>query len=91
MASCLPNRMTLPLTSAEHCSAAIATQTAMAIQAVAQEQIKEKMKHSESPEKRMLMVAEEQQRIMQHTLQQNLLSMATQLPLHIKLSNRGET
>lgn len=96
MASCLPNRMTLPLSASGQRAAAVAAQAAAAqaaaaVQAAALEQLREKLEGSEPPEKKMMMVAEEQQRIMQHALQQNLLAMATQLPLNIKLNNRGET
>lgn len=96
MANCLPNRMTLPLTAnGQHAAAvaaqAVAAQAAVAVQAAALEQLREKLESSEPPEKKMMIGAEEQQKIMQHTLQQNLLAMATQLPLSIKLNNRGET
>lgn len=37
-----------------------------------------------------MLMAEEQQRIMQHALQQNLFAMATQLPMNIKLNNRDD-
>ncbi|KAG8011625.1 AT-rich interactive domain-containing protein 3A, partial [Nibea albiflora] len=70
--------------------AAAAAQAAAAVQAAALEQLREKLESGEPPEKKMMMVAEEQQRIMQHALQQNLLAMATQLPLSIKLNNRDD-
>ncbi|KAL0979924.1 hypothetical protein UPYG_G00191650 [Umbra pygmaea] len=38
----------------------------------------------------MRMMAEEQQRLMQHALQQNLFAMATQLPINIQLNNRDD-
>lgn len=96
MANCLPNQMTLPLTAnGQHAAAvaaqAVAAQAAVAVQAAALEQLREKLESSEPPEKKMMIGAEEQQKIMQHALQQNLLAMATQLPLNIKLNNRGET
>uniref|UniRef100_A0A3Q3J2A3 AT-rich interactive domain-containing protein 3 n=1 Tax=Monopterus albus TaxID=43700 RepID=A0A3Q3J2A3_MONAL len=69
---------------------AAAAQAAAAMQAAALEQLREKLESSEPPEKKMMIVAEEQQKLMQHTLQQNLLAMATQLPLNIKLNNRGK-
>lgn len=84
MAGCLPSRLALPMSPSSHHAAAVAAQAA------ALEQLREKLEGGEPPEKRMMMVAEEQQRIMQHALQQNLLAMATQLPLNIKLNNRGE-
>ena len=69
---------------------AVAAQAAAAAQAVALEQLREKLESGEPPEKKMMLMAEEQQRIMQHALQQNLFAMATQLPMNIKLNNRGE-
>ncbi|XP_047449142.1 AT-rich interactive domain-containing protein 3A isoform X2 [Mugil cephalus] len=101
MSSCLPGRMGIPLSPSTHHAAAVAAhaaaaqaaaaaQTAAAVQATALEQLREKLESSEPPEKKMMMVAEEQQRIMQHALQQNLLAMATQLPLNIKLNNRDD-
>ncbi|XP_042344488.1 AT-rich interactive domain-containing protein 3A isoform X2 [Plectropomus leopardus] len=94
MASCLPSRVALPMSPSGHHAAAVAAQAAAAqaaaaVQAAALEQLREKLESGEPPEKKMMMVAEEQQRIMQHALQQNLLAMATQLPLNIKLNNRG--
>lgn len=89
MASCPPNQMNLPIRASGHRAAAMAAQAA-AVQAAALEQLREKLESGEPPEKKMMMVAEEQQRIMQQALQQNLLAMATQLPLNIKLHNRGE-
>ncbi|XP_038560493.1 AT-rich interactive domain-containing protein 3A isoform X2 [Micropterus salmoides] len=99
MASCLPSRLALPMSPSGHRAAAVAAQAAAAqaaavqaaaVQAAALEQLREKLESGEPPEKKMMMVAEEQQRIMQHTLQQNLLAMATQLPLNIKLNNRDD-
>lgn len=93
MASCLPSRMALPVSPSSHRSA-VAAQAAQAVadvQVAALEQLREKLESSEPPEKTMMMLTEEQQRVMQHALQQNLLAMATQLPLNIKLNNRGET
>ncbi|KAF0033314.1 hypothetical protein F2P81_013380 [Scophthalmus maximus] len=84
MAGCLPSRLALPMSPSSHHAAAVAAQAA------ALEQLREKLEGGEPPEKRMMMVAEEQQRIMQHALQQNLLAMATQLPLNIKLNNRDD-
>ncbi|XP_061115520.1 AT-rich interactive domain-containing protein 3A isoform X2 [Conger conger] len=69
---------------------AVAAQAAAAAQAVALEQLREKLESGEPPEKKMMLMAEEQQRIMQHALQQNLFAMATQLPMNIKLNNRDD-
>ncbi|CAB1426992.1 unnamed protein product [Pleuronectes platessa] len=90
MASCLPSRVALHLSPSSHHAAAVAAQAgaAQAARAAALDQLREKLENGEPPEKKMMMVAEEQQRIMQHALQQNLLAVATQLPLNIKLNNR---
>ncbi|CAN9512687.1 unnamed protein product [Ophioblennius macclurei] len=96
MTSYLPSRMALPVSPGGHhtagvaAQAAAAAQAAVAVQAVALEQLREKLESGEPPEKKMMLVAEEQQRVMQHALQQNLLAMATQLPLNIKLNNRDD-
>lgn len=47
---------------------------------------------AEGPEKKMLRLAEEQQRLMQQALQQNLLAMASHFnPMNLKLNNgQGE-
>ncbi|XP_031156329.1 AT-rich interactive domain-containing protein 3A isoform X1 [Sander lucioperca] len=92
MASCLPSRLALPMSPSGHHAAAVAAQAAaaQAVQAAALEQLREKLESGEPPEKKMMMVAEEQQRMMQHALQQNLLAMASQLPLNIKLNNRDD-
>nr|XP_046200945.1 AT-rich interactive domain-containing protein 3A-like [Oncorhynchus gorbuscha] len=54
--------------------------------AAALEQLREPPESGEPPEKKRMSM--DQQRLMQHALQQNLLAMATQLP--IKLNNGGE-
>ncbi|XP_051278278.1 AT-rich interactive domain-containing protein 3A isoform X1 [Dicentrarchus labrax] len=95
MASCLPSRGALSMLPSSHRAAAVAAQAvaaqaAAAVQVAALEQLREKLESSEPPEKKMMFVAEEQQRIVQHALQQNLLAMATQLPLNIKLNNRDD-
>ncbi|XP_068422759.1 AT-rich interactive domain-containing protein 3A [Clinocottus analis] len=86
--SCLPSRVALPMSPSGHHAVAVAQ--AAAAQAAALEQLREKLESGEPPEKKMMTVAEEQQRMMQHALQQNLLAMATQLPLNIKLNNRDD-
>ncbi|XP_077565185.1 AT-rich interactive domain-containing protein 3A-like [Stigmatopora nigra] len=101
VASCLSSRVVLPLSPSRHHIATVtsqaaaaahavaATQAAAAIQAAALEQLRDKLESSEPQEKRKMMVAEEQQRAMQQALQHNMLAMATQIPLSIKLNNRG--
>ncbi|XP_070821464.1 AT-rich interactive domain-containing protein 3A isoform X2 [Chaetodon trifascialis] len=91
MASCLPSQLAHPISPSGHRTAqAAAAQAAVAIQAAALGQLREKLESGEPPEKKMMFMAEEQQRIMQHALHQNLLAMATQLPLNIKLNNRDD-
>ncbi|KAM4808584.1 AT-rich interactive domain-containing protein 3C [Rhinophrynus dorsalis] len=84
-----PHRIGIPvsLPGGHHAAAAHAVQ---AMQVAALEQLREKLESGEPPEKKMAMMAEEQQRIMQHTLQHNLLAMAAQLPMNIKINNRDD-
>lgn len=72
-----------------HHAAAAAAQVAQAVQATALKQLREKLEAGEPPEKRVMLMAEDQQRIMQHALQQNIFAMATHLPMNIKLNNIG--
>uniref|UniRef100_A0A8C1TNN1 AT-rich interactive domain-containing protein 3 n=1 Tax=Cyprinus carpio TaxID=7962 RepID=A0A8C1TNN1_CYPCA len=92
LSNCLTNRVGIPVSLASHHSAAqaAAAQAAVAVQAAALEQLREKLESGEPPEKKVMLMAEEQQRIMQHALQQNLFAMATQLPMNIKLNNRDD-
>ncbi|XP_066557740.1 AT-rich interactive domain-containing protein 3B isoform X2 [Amia ocellicauda] len=53
------------------------------------EQLREKLETSEAPERKMARLAEEQQRLMQQAFQQNLLAMASHIPMNIKINNRG--
>lgn len=94
LSGCLTNRVGIPLSLAGHHGAAAQAAAAQAaaaaaVQAAALEQLREKLETGEPPEKKMMLMAEEQQRIMQHALQHNLFAMATQLPMNIKLNNRG--
>lgn len=84
MSSCLPNPLSLPLSAGSPYGASQSVAAQTAEQAAAQEQLTEK-----TQENKMMIVGEDQQRLIQHVLQQNLLAMATQLPLKIKLNNRG--
>ncbi|KAM6958950.1 AT-rich interactive domain-containing protein 3A isoform 2-T2 [Aplochiton taeniatus] len=94
MSSCLSNRMGMPMSlganQAAAAAQAVAAQAAAAVQAAAMEHLREKLEGGEPPEKRMMMMAEEQQRLMHQALQQNLLAMASQLPINIKLNNRDD-
>ncbi|KAM9743163.1 AT-rich interactive domain-containing protein 3A [Menidia menidia] len=53
-------------------------------------QLREHLDGPEPPQKKMMLVAEEQQKLMETALQQNLIAMATQLPLSIKVNNRDD-
>uniref|UniRef100_A0A672GGI6 AT-rich interactive domain-containing protein 3 n=1 Tax=Salarias fasciatus TaxID=181472 RepID=A0A672GGI6_SALFA len=79
----LPGRAALPMSPGGPHAAAAA-------QAAALEQLREKLEAGEPPEKKMMLMAEEQQRMMQHALQHNLLAMASQLPVNIRLNSRDD-
>lgn len=85
MSNCLPNQLSFPLSAGSPYVASQSAAAQAAEQAAAQEQLAEK-----AQENKITVVGEDQQRLIQHVLQQNLLAMATQLPLKIKLNNRGE-
>uniref|UniRef100_A0A673WBH1 AT-rich interactive domain-containing protein 3 n=1 Tax=Salmo trutta TaxID=8032 RepID=A0A673WBH1_SALTR len=88
MAGCLSGRVGgMPMSLGGH-PQAVAAQAAAAVQAAALEQLRDKLESGEPPEK--MVMAEEQQRLMQHAVQRNLLAMATQLPMNIKINNRAE-
>ncbi|KAG6926664.1 AT-rich interaction domain 3C, partial [Chelydra serpentina] len=88
LSAALPSRLAIPVSLAGHHIAA--AQAAAASQAAALEQLREKLETGEPPEKKMALMAGEQQRLMQHALQQNLLAMASQFPMNIKISNRDD-
>lgn len=48
------------------------------------EQLREKLE-TEAPERKMLRLAEEQQRLMQQAFQHNLLAVASQIPVNLRL------
>ncbi|XP_015198854.2 AT-rich interactive domain-containing protein 3B isoform X1 [Lepisosteus oculatus] len=54
------------------------------------EQLREKLETSEAPERKMARLAEEQQRFMQQAFQQNLLAMATHIPMNIRINSRED-
>ncbi|KAH0627770.1 hypothetical protein JD844_008083 [Phrynosoma platyrhinos] len=87
LSSAVPSRLAIPVTLTGH--HLVAAQAA-ASQAVALEQLRGKLETGEPPEKKMALVAEEQQRLVQHALQQNLLAMASQFPVNIKINSRGD-
>lgn len=61
------------------------------VQAATLEHLKERLERgaaADCPEKKMLQLAEEQQRLMQQALQQNLLALASHFnPINLKLNN----
>ncbi|NWT96669.1 ARI3A protein, partial [Urocynchramus pylzowi] len=69
------------------CSRVCLLQTAA--QAAALEQLREKLESGEPPEKKLALVTDEQQRLMQRALQQNLLAMTAQLPMSIRINSQG--
>ncbi|XP_071988820.1 AT-rich interactive domain-containing protein 3A isoform X2 [Engystomops pustulosus] len=81
-------RISIPVTLPGHHAAA--AQAVQAMQAAALEQLREKLECGEPPEKKMAIMAEEQQRLMQHAIQHNLLAMAAQMPMKIKINNRDD-
>lgn len=51
------------------------------------EQLREKLETGgEGPERKMARLAEEQQRLMQQAFQHNLLAMASQMPMNMRLA-----
>ncbi|XP_068520929.1 AT-rich interactive domain-containing protein 3A-like isoform X1 [Anas acuta] len=66
-----------------------AAQAVAASQVAVLEQLREKVDTGEPPEKKVALTAEEQQQLMQQALQHNLLAMASQFPMNIKVSNQG--
>ncbi|XP_044299803.1 AT-rich interactive domain-containing protein 3C [Varanus komodoensis] len=87
LSAAVPGRIAIPVSLAGH--HLVAAQAA-ASQAAALEQLREKLEAGEPPEKKMALVAEEQQRLVQHALQQNLLAVASQFPVNIKINSRGD-
>ncbi|XP_066503654.1 AT-rich interactive domain-containing protein 3A isoform X2 [Hoplias malabaricus] len=67
---------------------AAAAQAAMAAQVAALEQLRDKLEAGEPPEKKMALPAEDQQRLLQRALQQNLLAMTAQMPMNIRINSQ---
>ncbi|XP_029860325.1 LOW QUALITY PROTEIN: AT-rich interactive domain-containing protein 3C [Aquila chrysaetos chrysaetos] len=88
LAAAVPGRIAIPVGLASH--HLTAAQAAAASQAVVLEQLREKMETGEPPEKKVALTAEEQQRLVQHALQHNLLAVASQFPMNVKISNRDD-
>ncbi|NXJ32822.1 ARI3A protein, partial [Ciconia maguari] len=88
LAALVPGSIAIPLGLASHHHAA--AQAAATSQAAVLEQLWEKLEAGEPPEKKVALTAEEQQRLVQHALQHNLLAMASQFPMNVKISNRDD-
>ncbi|XP_018111042.1 AT-rich interactive domain-containing protein 3B isoform X1 [Xenopus laevis] len=64
-------------------------QTPPGVRTASLEQLKERLERDEPPEKRASrMAVEEQQRLIQQALQHNLLSMARQIPMKLKINGK---
>ncbi|XP_029009276.1 AT-rich interactive domain-containing protein 3B-like [Betta splendens] len=89
----LPSRLPMALTLGQQ-----QQQQQQLAQAATLEHLKERLERgaggaaADGPEKKMARLAEEQQRLMQQALQQNLLAMASQFnPMSLKLNNGHES
>ncbi|KAM9168368.1 uncharacterized protein V3H86_013794 [Mergus octosetaceus] len=82
----VPGRIAIPVGLASLAAA----QAVAASQAAVLEQLWEKLETGEPPEKKVALTAEEQQQLMQQALQHNLLAMASQFPMNIKVSNQDD-
>lgn len=77
----VPSRLAVPL--------ALAGQQAGS-RTAALEQLRERLESGEPPEKKTSRLSEEEQRLVQQAFQRNLLNMARQLPMKIRINGRGE-
>ncbi|XP_069837640.1 AT-rich interactive domain-containing protein 3B [Dendropsophus ebraccatus] len=84
-AGLLPNRLTMA-------SGALSVQqTPTGVRTPSVEQLKERLESGEPPEKRASRTSiEEQQRLMQQAFQHNLLSMARQIPMKLKINGKAQ-
>uniref|UniRef100_UPI00398EB68E AT-rich interactive domain-containing protein 3A n=1 Tax=Pristiophorus japonicus TaxID=55135 RepID=UPI00398EB68E len=83
----------LPISLTGHQVAAVqaaAAQAAVAAQAAALDQLREKLESGEPPEKKMVVGMDEQQRLMQRAIQQNLLAMTAQIPMNIRINSQAD-
>ncbi|XP_037358008.1 AT-rich interactive domain-containing protein 3B [Talpa occidentalis] len=77
----VPNRLAVPVTLAGQQAG---TRTATL------EQLRERLESGEPPEKKASRLSEEEQRLVQQAFQRNLLSMARQLPMKIRINGRED-
>ncbi|KAM4888024.1 AT-rich interactive domain-containing protein 3A [Thomomys bottae] len=85
----VPGRLPVSLAGHPVVAAQAAAVQAAAAQAAALEQLREKLESGEPPEKKMALVADEHQRLMQRALQQNFLAMTAQLPMSIRINSQA--
>ncbi|XP_043845297.1 LOW QUALITY PROTEIN: AT-rich interactive domain-containing protein 3B [Dromiciops gliroides] len=78
----MPSRLAVPVTLAG--SQQPGTRTATL------EQLRERLEAGEPPEKKPSRMTEEEQRFMQQAFRRNLLSVARQLPMKVKINGRAE-
>ncbi|KGL97051.1 AT-rich interactive domain-containing protein 3A, partial [Charadrius vociferus] len=88
LTAAVPGRIAIPVGLASHHLAV--AQAAATSQAAVLEQLRGKLEMGEPPEKKVALAVEEQQRLVQHTLQNNLLAVASQFPMNVKISNRDD-
>ncbi|XP_057693864.1 AT-rich interactive domain-containing protein 3B-like [Corythoichthys intestinalis] len=87
----IPSRMPMALALGQHQHHHQQQQQQQLAQAATLEHLRERLERAEGPEKKMMRLAEEQQRLMQQAFQQNLLAMASHFnPLNLKLNNGHE-
>ncbi|NXF10069.1 ARI3B protein, partial [Smithornis capensis] len=79
----MPNRIAVPVTLGSQ-QASVAARTATL------EQLRERLESGEPPEKKVSRMSEEEQRLVQQALQRNLLSMARQIPMKIKINGKED-
>ncbi|GAB0202663.1 AT-rich interactive domain-containing protein 3C [Grus japonensis] len=88
LAALVPGSIAIPVgVASNHLAAA---QEAAALQAAVLEQLQEKLEAGEPPEKKVALMTEEQQQLVQQVLQHNLLAMASQFPMNVKVSNQDD-
>ncbi|XP_030043405.1 AT-rich interactive domain-containing protein 3B isoform X1 [Microcaecilia unicolor] len=79
----VPSRMSMPVALASQ-------QAAVAARMATLEQLRERLESGEPPEKRASRVSEEEQRLLQQAFQHNLLSMARQIPMKLRINGKAD-
>ncbi|XP_029430670.1 AT-rich interactive domain-containing protein 3B isoform X2 [Rhinatrema bivittatum] len=79
----VPSRMSVPVALASQ-------QAAVAARMATLEQLRERLESGEPPEKRASRVSEEEQRLLQQAFQHNLLSMARQIPMKLRINGKED-